>query len=178
VTRAGGLNRFDEPNFRIVWGASRLSWIGGRWLDRDASGNVVRETVELRKVPKYLPLERWHVERWLPPEAYGSPDEWYRRTAEMQDGFSIPALGPFPSRGEYEHCFTLERGGGFLPLDATVCDWVVRAIEWARRQPAQSARAALMQRETRKERNWHRAADDLFDDCALPFDGHAFVAAG
>lgn len=49
LARAGGTNHYGEPNFRVVWGGSRLTWIGGRWTDRDASGNVIRETIELRR---------------------------------------------------------------------------------------------------------------------------------
>src|SRR5258708_38492345 len=73
VARAGGLNRLGEPNFRVVWGGSRLAWIGGRWTDRDADGSGIRETIELRRVPKYIPHDRWHIERWTPPELYRSP---------------------------------------------------------------------------------------------------------
>ncbi|MFZ0967906.1 MAG: hypothetical protein WAN13_06495, partial [Candidatus Acidiferrales bacterium] len=76
LARAGGWNRFGEPNFRVVWGWSRLSWIGGRWTDRDAHGNIIRSTIELRRVPKYLPFDRWHIERWVSPEIYGSPNVW------------------------------------------------------------------------------------------------------
>ncbi len=78
IALAGGANRYGEPNFRVVWGGSRLTWIGGRWTDRDAHGNAIREAIELRQVPKYAPLDRWHIERWTPPESYGSPDSWYR----------------------------------------------------------------------------------------------------
>jgi len=177
IARAGGANRFGEPNFRIVWGGSRLGWIGGRWVDRDASGNVIRETIELRRVPKYLPHDRWHIERWLPPEAYGSPELWYAQTVECEDGIRIPALGPFPRRGEYEHCFTLEdSGGGFLPLTDAACHWIVRAIEWARRQPRQVARHALKERERLREEQWDSAADAILDDAVPAFHGQPFVS--
>jgi hypothetical protein len=56
VERAGGTNWYGEANFRVVWGASRLTWIGGRWTDRDSNGNILREAIETRRVPKYLPL--------------------------------------------------------------------------------------------------------------------------
>jgi hypothetical protein len=162
VVRAGGLNRFGEPNFRVVWGGSRLAWIGGRWTDRDAHGNVVRESIELRRVPKYVPLDRWHIERWTPPECYGPPDLWYAQTIEVEDGIHIPALGPYPSRGEYEHCFTLESASGeFIPLSAATCDWIVRAVEWAHRQPRQAKRLAVASREARRARDFDRAADEV-----------------
>jgi hypothetical protein len=178
VARAGGRSLYGEPNFRVVWGGSRLAWIGGRWTDHDAHGNKLREAIELRRVPKYLPFDRWHIERWMPPESYGSPEQWCARTVEVEDGIRIPALGPYPSRGEYEHCFTLESAeGAFLALTPAACDWIVRAIEWARRQPRAAGRAAIAEREARREVAWDRAADDVLDDAAPAFHGRPFVAA-
>lgn len=178
VALAGGFNRLGEPNFRVVWGGTRLTLIGGRWTDRDAQGNMIRERVELREVPKYLPLNRWHVERWVPPEVYGSPENWYRRTVEVEDGVRIPALGPYPSRGEYEHCFTLQDAGGdFIPLTPSACDWVVRAVEWARRQTRNATRSSISRREATRDRGWDRAASDVFDESARAFHGHPFVVS-
>jgi hypothetical protein len=167
VRRAGGLNWLGGPNFRVVWGGSRLAWVGGRWTDRDANGNATRERIELRQVPKYLPMDRWHVERWMPPEAYGSPEMWREQTLEIENGIEVPALGPYPSRGEYEHCFTLESANGeFIPLSPTACDWIVRAVEWARRQPGALRRGALVGREIRREREWDRKVNEILD-CAV-----------
>ena len=70
---AGGMNRYGEANYRVVWGWNRLGWIGGKFEDRDARGDLIREVVELRWEPKYPQVNRWHVERWVPAEAYGSP---------------------------------------------------------------------------------------------------------
>ncbi|MGH9699137.1 MAG: hypothetical protein ACRD52_06695 [Candidatus Acidiferrales bacterium] len=162
IARAGGRNRFGEPNFRVVWGGSRLAWIGGRWTDHDAHGNALRETVEVRYVPKYFPHDRWHLERWMPPESYGSPEGWHAQTTETEDGRRVPALGPYPSRGEYEHCFTLAGPKGeFLPLNGAACDWIVRAVEWSRRQPRTAGRGALEAQAAARERAWDRAADEV-----------------
>jgi hypothetical protein len=178
ATRAGGVNRYGEPNFRVVWGGSRLAWIGGRWTDRDAHGNQIRETVELRRVPKYLPEDRWHIERWLPAESYGSPEQWVAQTTEIEDGVRIAALGPYPSRGDYEHCFTLESASGeFIPLTPAACDWIVRAIEWSRRQRRTEMRGAVAAREARRERHMDRGMDDILDDAVPAFDGDAFVVS-
>jgi hypothetical protein len=176
VARAGGCNRFGEPNFRVVWGGSRLALVGGRWTDRDAHGNLIREAIELRRVPKYVPHDRWHIERWLPPEAYGSPETWRAQTTEIENGISIPALGPYPSRGDYEHCFTLAGPRGeFIPLSPAACDWIVRAVEWARLQPRSLRRQAILARELRREREFDRAAGELFDDAGRAFHGQPFV---
>jgi hypothetical protein len=177
IANAGGWNRFGEPNFRVVWGWSRLSWIGGRWTDRDASGNVIREAVELRHEPKYLSHDRWHIERWVAPETYGAPETWRTLTLEREDGVLIPALGPYPSRGEYEHCFTLVGPcGEFVPLDANACDTVVRAVEWARRQSRPEARHALDIRENRSDQRWDSRADDILDDAVPAFHDRPFVS--
>jgi len=176
VARAGGWNRFGEPNFRVVWGWSRLEWVGGKWTDRDANGNVIRESVELRRVPKYFPHERWHVERWMPPETYGSRKSWWESTIEREGGILVPALGPYPSRGEYEHCFTLSGAKGeFVQLDAAACETIVRAVEWARRQGSRTGRRALARREEASERAWDRRADDVLDDAVPAFHGQVFV---
>src|SRR5947208_6062668 len=133
LARAGGNNRFGEPNYRAIWGWNRLAWIGGKFEDREDRGTLIRERVELRYEPKYPQLNRWHIERWVPPEAYGSPRQWYSQTTEYASGRSIAALGPYPSRGDYEHCFTLETPRGeFLQLTPTVAEHIARAIECSR----------------------------------------------
>jgi hypothetical protein len=176
IARAGGRNRYGEPNFRVVWGWSRLAWIGGKWTDADASGNAVRVVIELREVPKYFPHDRWHVERWLPPEAYGSPEMWHDQTLEREDGILIPALGPYPRRGEYEHCFTLQGPRGeFIPLSPAACEAIVRAIEFARARPAQEHRGAVERREARRSREWESRTDALLDDAAPAFHAAPFV---
>jgi hypothetical protein len=162
---AGGANRFGEANYRAVWGWNRLAWIGGKFEERDAqSGTLLREVVELRREPKYPQVNRWHIERWVPPEAYGSPRTWYAQTVERANGESVPALGPYPARGEYEHCFTLEGPRGeFLQLTATIAERVARAIEWSRCQPRAARRESIGERERREERAYEKWAYDALD---------------
>lgn len=163
LTFAGGCNRFGEPNYRAVWGWSRLDWIGGKWEDHDAAGTLVREVVELRREPKYLPHDRWHIERWMPPESYGSPEQWHAQTIEIENGRSIPALGPYPSRGDYEHCFTLDGPRGeFVQLTPAAARHIARAIETSRDSSRSKRRESLEDRERREEREY-----DAFAEAAL-----------
>jgi hypothetical protein len=176
---AGGINRYGEANYRAVWGWNRLGWIGGKFEDRDAAGNLVREVVELRWEPKYPQVNRWHVERWVAPEAYGSPRAWYAQTMERADGKSVAALGPYPERGEYEHCFTLQGPRGeFVQLTPTIAEHVARAIEWARGRNRASQRAQLYEREAREERAYEEWAFAVMDDGAPAFGGKPMVAVG
>ncbi len=158
---AGGFNHFGEANYRAVWGWARLDWIGGKWEDRDPeSGALVREVIELRREPKYTPHDRWHIERWMPPESYGSPAEWHAQTVEIVNGRNIPALGPYPSRGDYEHCFTLEGlQGEFVQLTPAVARHIARAIETSRVIPEVKKKEALEERSRREEREYESYAD-------------------
>jgi len=174
---AGGTNCYGEPNYRALWGWNRLAWIGGKFEEHDPStGSLLREVVELRQEPKYPAVNRWHIEKWLPPEVYGSPRSWYAQTVERENGVSIPALGPYPARGEYEHCFTLEGPRGeFVQLTPTVAEHIARAIEWSRRSPRSAHKRALHEREQRHERTYDQSAYDLLDDAVPAFHNQPFV---
>jgi hypothetical protein len=176
LERAGGLNRFGEANYRAVWGWNRLGWIGGKFEDRDEQGALLRERIELRLEPKYPAVNRWHIERWLPPETYGSPRAWYAQTIERENGISIPALGPYPSRGEYEHCFTLEdRRGEFVQLTPTIAEHIAGAIECSRNFARAKRRSRSYDRESREENSYENWAFDVLDDSVPAFHKQPFV---
>jgi hypothetical protein len=186
VTRAlelaGGRNPFGEPNYRAVWGWNRLAWIGGKFEDHDpSSGSLLREVVELRQEPKYPAVNRWHIEKWLPAEAYGSPRAWWAQTVEVADGRSIPALGPYPVRGDYEHCLTLEgpslkgKSGEFVQLTATAAEHITRAIEWSRKHPRAKSRHSLYEREDRADQSYEDFAYDILDDAVPAFHKQPFI---
>lgn len=163
IRLAGGLNCFGEPNYRAVWGWNRLTWIGGKWEDRHPkTKQLLREVIELRLEPKYMPVNRWHIERWMPPESYGSPFIWRHSTLEMVDGRSIEALGPYPSRGEYELAFTLETPKGeFVQLTPTVASYVARAIEWSRGQARSARKKSIDERVRQQDRAYDAYADQV-----------------
>lgn len=177
LQRAGGINRYGEPNYRAVWGWNRLAWIGGKFEEHDtATGSLLREVVELRQEPKYPAVNRWHIERWVPPEVYGSPRTWYAQTVERENGVSIPALGPYPSCGEYEHCFTLEGPHGeFLQLTPTIAEHIARAIEFSRHAPRSLKRRSIDDREQRDDRAYDAWAYDKLDDAVPAFHKQPFV---
>jgi hypothetical protein len=177
LKRAGGVNRFGEANYRAMWGWNRLAWIGGKFEEHDpATGSLLREVVELRQEPKYPAVNRWHIERWVPPEAYGSPRAWYAQTIERANGISIPALGPYPSRGDYEHCFTLEGPHGeFVQLTPAVAEHIARAIEFSRHAPRSRKRQSIDNREQREERAYDQWAYDVLDESTPAFHHQPFV---
>jgi hypothetical protein len=160
---AGGLNRYGEPNYRAVWGANRLDWIGGKWEDHDKDGNLVREVIEVRRVPKY-PQNRWHIERWMPPETYGSPALWAMQTMEAVDGQFVPALGPYPSRGDYELAFTLETStGAFVQLTPMIARAFVACLETSREETPESVTEFKSKAIAKQDREYDSYADSVLN---------------
>lgn len=77
----------------------------------------------------------------------------------------VPALGPYPSRGEYEHCMTLETpNGGFVQLTPTVVEYVARAIEFSRKHKPKKSK--LYAREAKNDEDYITWAMDRMDDNA------------
>ncbi len=143
-------------------GAGR-GWTGSAESGKTAtrgSGALLREVVQMRREPKYLPHDRWHIERWMPAESYGSPEEWAAQTGEFVGGRSVAALGPYPARGDYEHCFTVQGPGGeFVQLTPAVARHVARAIEFGRAAGRADRKVAIEERLRREEREWDRDAE-------------------
>jgi|SRR5215471_18122176 len=169
LTTVGGRNLYGEPMYRLVWGWSRLTPMAGKWTDRDSEGYPIREVIELRMEPKYfMTLNRWIVERWAPAEFYGSPAYWKLKTTIYEDGIPIEALGGYPSRGDYECCFVIERDDQFVQVTPRILDEVIFRMEYQAEQFSASERAVIAaQKEEAKrlaEEQWALdCVDDSFD---------------
>jgi hypothetical protein len=175
LTLAGGKNRFGEPMYRAVWGWNRLAWIGGKFEDRGANGELLRERIELRREPKYPNVNRWHIEKWLPPEAYGTPKTWYGQTQSWKEG-NVATLGPYPERGDYESCFVVEKPSGeFIQLTPTIARHIARAIEFSQGIPRARRREALYAREAKADKDYVDWAVDLMDEGTGAFHEQPFV---
>jgi hypothetical protein len=118
LLRRGGKNPYDEPLYRLIWAPTRVIKQGGRWHDWDENIPVTerggvsinfengiavprmnrpyRVVEEVRLTRKYA-FDGWVLERWVPSIMY--PRSEYERTVP---GTTIPLLGPYPERGEYE----------------------------------------------------------------------------
>lgn len=173
----GGLNRYGEPNFRVVWGGTRLTWVGGEWAIVDDNGNVTGHITEERQVQKYHPAERFYLEKWMPPEHYGTPEAWAENQIETVDGIRIPNLGPYPSRGEYELSMRFQKANGdFASLDgaeeATV--ELVRMIRAGEAESKTENWLAIERQQEKSDRDWNSHADAVLDD-TNPYEGKPHV---
>ncbi len=167
----GGVNVFGEPNFRIVWGWNRLCWMGGLFEDRNPeTKELIRAVFEMRREPTYwMNPERWHLEIWVAPSKYGSPEDWYSSTKVVHPSIpfvTLAGLGPYPSRGEYECAFTFEtRAGEFARLTPERVSFVCGLFRLSRGKSREDMRA------DRAKHEQHKAAarDREFDE-VLTFD--------
>jgi len=100
ISELGGLNKFGEPNWRVVWGQTQTERVGGLWEYGDGT-----KVAEMRDVLRYDGAAVWALERWFPPENYGTEWQWYRENADPKSG--LPLLGGYPDQGEYEPCIRI-----------------------------------------------------------------------
>ena len=193
---AGGDNPYGEPMFRVVWGYDRIVPIHGEWQEfeqylatlRDKFTGyaesrpvtrLVRSVIETRHLPKYLPGNCWHLEKWCPPEM--SEAEWAKMGEEVMQGLTVNTAGPYPERGEYELCYPLTHDGTSdgtpIPLVADVVAEIARMIRHGQEQRVTflMRKAAIEQRERLKEEGLAKRTRDILKDGMRPFAGEAFV---
>lgn len=97
INQAGGVNRYDLPNFKIVWGGGgepeSLFRAGGEWHNETAPFTGYRD---LRLVNE----PAWVLLMWVPPEIEGTPESYYVSNYDADTG--LQTLGEYPYRGKYE----------------------------------------------------------------------------
>jgi hypothetical protein len=195
---AGGINRFGEPNFRVVWGYDRIIKLHGEWqefeqymatLTDKLTGyaetrpltRLVRSVVETREVPKYTPANCWHLEKWRPPEEYGSPQQWRARGLEHTRFQTVDTSGPYPERGEYERCYPLTHDGTIngtpIPLVADVVEEIVNMIRLSGEEKLTylQRRAAIMERVRREDEGFVAQTEDILREALPAFHGQEYV---
>ena len=91
LTRAGGINPYGEPRFKLVWGQSETIRTGG-YFAKDGF-------VGYRNIPAAQRTACWVIMMWVPPQLTGTPELWYRENRDEQTGLSD--LGQYPHRGHY-----------------------------------------------------------------------------
>jgi hypothetical protein len=174
LERAAGVNLRGDPMYRVIWGWNRLELVGEQWTDYDPNTKrVLRRVIEQRLVPRYshLGTNHWFVERWYPPEYFGSREVWEAKTIQRIDGIFIAALGPYPSNGNYDHFYTMEgKNGEFRQLTRGRVDWIASIIE----DSEAAYRKKIYEAAERSKLADREAAEDAADLEYLKHAGRAF----
>lgn len=178
INKIVGLNPFGDPLYRIVWGWSQLAWVGGlcdRYTDdgRTWLGQLFGEFLE----PKYSYLggqcERWILEKWIPAEMYGPRELWEDQAREIEGYEEVQALGPYPSRGDYELSTVLSdaKKGGFMQLDSSFIEDLIGLAERSRDIDAAKRRQLREEEAERSEAAFKKDVGEVWDDAAPAFGG-------
>lgn len=147
-----GRNPYGEALFRIVWSGEVHEMIGGLFLDT--------ATREWRRVPRYPGVQRFLLEKWQPPEAYGTPESWNRAS----DGYGFNPCGDYPFQGGYEHLYTFESSGQFVSLDPTLLRMLVASVLTRKLKSVWERFVESRDQKEREEQEQGRIFEDVYDD--------------
>ena len=158
ITRAGGLNRYGQPNFKIVWGQTETIRVA-------APGGYKNILVAFNR-------PCWILQRWLPPEAYGTPEIYYAQNYDIETGRQF--LGDYPWKGRYETLFMLEakyvKNGRMiseaLPLSAWVIDMTIPMVKEALNLTQEQQDLAVKEVHDREEKDKANELADLLQDAS------------
>jgi hypothetical protein len=90
LTRIGGVNRYDEPIFKLVWSHEPRMTIGGRFPDGFTG---------YRSVPMIPGEPCWAILIWEPSSVFGSREAWERDYRDPET--HLLDAGPYPRYGRY-----------------------------------------------------------------------------
>lgn len=126
LTRAGGLNPYKLPMYRLVLIGQRTTKQAFQWEDwadnipyeqrhgvmtdpmtgkpMESPSRPLQTKTEMREVTYYHDQdpEEWLLERWWPP--FESRAEWFDPRRCVNGNPDLPKSGPYPDEGDYLYC--------------------------------------------------------------------------
>lgn len=172
----GGTNRFGEPNYRIVWGWKRLSYLEGVKTLFDEHGNITGAQLVRDEVPRYHPRDRFWLEVWIPPEAYGTPDTWQATTQQVDGGMTMHTLGEFPYRGDYEAVTVCQgKDGEFVMPTAQAAADIVKWHMRLRHRTSDEIKNDIEEEMAAEEKDRIQKYHDIIDSEAAAFPWKTWV---
>jgi|SRR5579872_633451 len=152
LTEIGGVNKYDEPNFRLIWAQTDTFRAGGLWTPPNGpSFRGYRDLLIGDGNP------HWILQEWHPADDYGSAAAYYARNLDLETG--LQDLGEYPYQGRYETVLILisrEFINGELkiipiPLSRVVVEIMVPIIIESRKVSLLRRKMILMEREEQEK---------------------------
>lgn len=176
LTEIGGVNKFDDPNFRVVWAQGGqpecLYRAGGHWhVDGQASYKGYRDLLLGGGTPSWLLLQ------WADATHYGTPESYYVSThddeTEMQD------LGEYPYFGRYKLLYNMcwrDMSQGKMrvegmELNTFVLDTIVPIIMEAKEISRDQTLAAMKGLKEKEDQDDLAMVEDCMRDAKMAFKG-------
>jgi hypothetical protein len=176
LTEIGGVNIYDEPNFRCVWGQGGqpegLYRAGGHWhVEGQTSFVGYRDLLLGGGTPSWLLLQ------WHPAIHYGTPESYYVSTHDDETG--LQDLGEYPYSGRYKvlynMCYRGMVNGKFeieaMPLNSFILDEVVPIILEAKDISYERTLAAMKGIKEKEDQADVDMVEDAMRDSKLAFKG-------
>lgn len=171
LTYLGGLNKYDEPNFKLVWAQYETFTAGGAWSVDEQYFRGYRQLL-LGSGESCWTLLQWH-----PAEEYGSPENYYLQNYDPDSG--LQTLGEYAYSGRYQVLNNLRWHEMVdnklvmraLPLTTRTFDSIVPMIIAAKDISIEKRRAAFMAARDREEQDKLSKIEQHLLTNAQPFTG-------
>ena len=177
LIEAGGVNRYDEPNFILVWsqggGENSTYRAGGAWhIEGQPSFTGYRDLLVGGGVPC------WALLQYHDATEYGTPEMYYVQNYDEETG--LQDLGEYPYKGRYQLLYNLRwterRGTGLhfeaMPLNSYLLDTVVPIITEARDISWEKTKAVMKDIKEREDAADISLIEDVMRASAMPFKGN------
>jgi hypothetical protein len=181
LTRVGGTNRYDQPNFIVRWGMGGEDECtyraGGEWaVEGQPSFRGYRDLLIAGGTPS------WCLLQWQDGLMFGSPETYY--IGNLDEITDLQTLGEYPYTGKYtmlyNMCWRDMQNGKMhieaMPLNSFILDTVVPIIIQAKEISYEKSMAAIKAQEDKEKAAELVTIEDAMRDAALPFKGPSSYA--
>ena len=176
LTEVGGRNRYDQPNFLVVWGQSGqpecLYRAGGLWDNPDEpSFKGYRDLLVGGGTPS------WCLLQWKDAIEFGTPETFY--VGNYDDSSGLQTLGEYPYQGRYQLLYNMcwrDMSSGrmkieAMPLNSFILNTVVPIILEARDISWEKTQAALRGLKEVEDKADADMIEDAMRDASVAFKG-------
>ena len=176
LTRIGGTNRYDLPNFIVRWGMGGEEECayraGGEWaVEGQPSFRGYRNLLVGGGTPS------WMLMQWQDALVYGTPESFY--VGNFDEDTSLQTLGEYPYSGKYTMLYNMcwrDMSNGkmtieAMPLNSFVLDTVVPIIVQAKEISYEKTMAALKEQKDKDDAADLAMIEDCMRDAKLAFKG-------
>jgi hypothetical protein len=180
VARAGGLNRYGTPNFKLAWAQTETTRQGGRW---EAHGEWY---TGYRDILLGDGLPHWMLLQWadagksiqMPHCAPESDGAWYEANKCNATGLSL--LGGYPYQGSYQIALPLRakwverdaKGNPSMrihafPLSTEIIDMMIPIIKATRELSIQVKLASMEDDKKKDDETYSLKVEEAYNDSRL-----------
>jgi hypothetical protein len=171
ITEVGGLNRYDEPNFKLVWAQTETTRQGGQWEGDDGDWFMGYRDILLGDG-----LPHWMLLQWcdagkciempfLPPE---SDVAFYHANKCAKTGLQL--LGEYPYHGKYHIALQLiakwfvkgELCLKAFPLSTEIIEMMVPIIKASMEVSIESKVRFMRDQREKEDDDYAKTVDDLY----------------